>query len=71
MLNGLSHLLASITIHVWFSMCMQACLGGKARGPVDSIALAELMSMGFDKSKGTHTVPGCGFISRLYCNFAR
>lgn len=30
---------------------LQASLGGKARGSVDSIALAELMSMGFDKSK--------------------
>lgn len=52
-------------IWIWFSVHMQACLGGKAGGPVDSIALAELMSMGFDKNKGTHTALSCGFISRV------
>ena len=42
-------------IHVYFLVNLQACLGEKkSRGPVDSIALAELMSMGFSKDKGTH-----------------
>lgn len=37
---------------------LQACLGGKARGPVDNIALAELMSMGFDKDKAKKALQG-------------
>ncbi|KAG0590476.1 hypothetical protein M758_1G109800 [Ceratodon purpureus] len=38
---------------------LQACLGErKSRGPVDSIALAELMSMGFSKDKAKKALKG-------------